>query len=137
MQSCTRMAGSSHILRETEYEGNTVSLICVLTSELVLAAISRYHQGNADATWKAALRRSTLGFDGKGLIEEVGSSVIMAAGLVSAGQTHDAPQILDRMLPSAQIMLLSQHPQVCMWLIEVSMDSSTTVAGSVRRTVKS
>ncbi|OCT45113.1 hypothetical protein CLCR_05631 [Cladophialophora carrionii] len=102
----------------------------------VLAAVSGYYQGNADGTWKMALHNNASEYDGKGLTEAIGASIIMAAGLIAAGQAPDATQILNRTLPLAEVMLLSQHPQLCYWLTEVSMDTSQTVAGSVRRAVK-
>jgi hypothetical protein len=102
----------------------------------VLAAVSHYYQGNADGTWKIALHHNAAEYDGKGLTEAIGSSVMMAAGLIAAGQAQNATQILNRTLPLAEVMLLSQHPQVCYWVTEVSMDTSQTVAGSVRRAVK-
>jgi hypothetical protein len=105
--------------------------------ERVLTAISRYYQGNADDTWKTALRQNASEYDGKGLTEAFGASTTMAAGLIAAGQAHNATQILNRMLSLAQVMLLSQHPQVCFWLIEVSMDTSETAVGNVRRAIKS
>ncbi|ETI21434.1 hypothetical protein G647_07781 [Cladophialophora carrionii CBS 160.54] len=102
----------------------------------VLAAVSGYYQGNADGTWKVALHNNASEYEGKGLTEAIGASIIMAAGLIAAGQAPDATQILNRTLPLAEVMLLSQHPQLCYWLTEVSMDTSQTVAGSVRRAVK-
>jgi hypothetical protein len=102
----------------------------------VLAAVSRYYQGNADGVWKLSIHRNAVEYVGKGLTEAIGASVIMAAGLVAAGQVNDATMVLHRTLPLAEVMLLSQHPQVCFWLVEISMDTSHTVAGSVRRAIK-
>src|ERR1700743_2314305 len=82
------------------------------------------------------LRHKAPEYEGKGLTEAIGASIIMAAGLIAAGRAQSARQILNRTLPLAEVMLLSQHPQVCYLLTEVSMDTSQTAAGSVRRAVK-
>lgn len=103
----------------------------------VLTAVSQYYQGNAEGPWKSALRRHAAEYEGKGLTESIGSSIIMAAGLVSAGKVQNAVQILNKTLPLAEALLLSQHPQVCYWLTETAMDSTQTGAGRVRRVVKS
>lgn len=102
----------------------------------VLTAVSRYYQGNADGTWKVALRNNATEYDGKGLTEGLATSIIMASGLIAAGQASNATLILNRTLPLAEVLLLTQHPQVCYWLIELGMDTTQTVAGHVRRSVK-
>ena len=102
----------------------------------VLTAISRYYQGNADGTWKVALRNNATEYDGKGLTEGLATSIIMASGLVAAGQASYATLTLNRTLPLAEILFLTQHPQLCYWLIELGMDTTQTVAGRVRRSIK-
>ena len=102
----------------------------------VLGAVSRYYEGNAEGTWKHALRHNAAEYQGKGLTESIGASVLMAAGLVAAGEASNATAMLDRTLPLAEIMLTSQHPQVCFWLLDACMDTGQTVYGNIRRAIK-
>ena len=104
--------------------------------ERILTAISQYYLGNADSTWKAALRHNATEFDGKGLTEAIGTSVLMAGGLVAAGQAALASRMMEKTRELGAAMLLSQHPQVFYWLLEVSMDTTQTATGSVKRTTK-
>ncbi|OAP62902.1 hypothetical protein AYL99_02129 [Fonsecaea erecta] len=104
--------------------------------ERVLTAISSYHRGNAGDIWKRAMLRNAAEFDGNGLCEAIAVSVMLAAGFISAGQSEIASQALSRILPLSRVMLLSQHPQVCFYLTEISMDTSTNVSGSLRASFK-
>ncbi|KIW33552.1 uncharacterized protein PV07_00392 [Cladophialophora immunda] len=104
--------------------------------ERVLAAISNYHQGNAGGIWKTVMLQNAAEFDGNGLCEAMAVSIMLAAGFISAGQSESASQVLNRTLPLARIMLLSQHPQLCFYLTEISMDTSNTVAGRLRSSWK-
>ncbi|EXJ76813.1 uncharacterized protein A1O5_01321 [Cladophialophora psammophila CBS 110553] len=104
--------------------------------ERVLTAISSYHQGNAAGIWKTAMLQNASEFDGNGLTEAISVSIMLAAGFIAAGQSESASQILNTTLPLARIMLLSQHPQLCFYLTEISMDTSKTVVGSLRASWK-
>ncbi|KAH0848494.1 hypothetical protein AYO21_00727 [Fonsecaea monophora] len=103
----------------------------------VLTAISNYHQGNAGGIWRTVMQQNAAGFDGNGLCEAMAVSIMLAAGFISSGQPDTATQVLDRTLPLARALLLSQHPQLCYYFNEISMDTSNTVAGSVRASWKS
>lgn len=100
--------------------------------ERALAAASRYYQGNADGLWRRPVTEKGLELDRKGLTESLAVSVMLVAGLITAGQKENAAAALNKTLPLASQVLLSQHPQVGYWLIETSMDTSPTVAGRLR-----
>ena len=102
----------------------------------VLGAVSRYYEGNADGTWRMALHNKASEYDGNGFVEAVAVSIIMATGLIAAGQAGNATQVLNKTLPLAEAMLLGQHPQICFYVVEISADTSQTVAGNVRRAIR-
>lgn len=102
-----------------------------VTYERILSATSRYYQGHADSTWTPPTE-----FDGRPESELFFVSVMTAAGLISAGQPESARSLLDRTLPLAKDMLLSHHPQTFYMLVEMSMDTSSSVIGNLRASIK-
>ncbi|KIY03962.1 uncharacterized protein Z520_00654 [Fonsecaea multimorphosa CBS 102226] len=99
--------------------------------ERVLTAISSFYQGNTGGVWKRVMLQNAAEFDGNGLTEAIATSTIVAAGLVAAGQSESANQVLTRSLPLSRLWLLSQHPQLCFYLTEISTNTSNTVASSL------
>jgi len=102
----------------------------------VLAAVSQYYEGNADGAWKMALRQNAVEYNGKGLMEAVGASMIMAAGLLAADQAQSAALILSKTRPLTEAIIYNQHPQVCSWMVEISMADTPKMACSARPSAK-
>ncbi|KEF55745.1 uncharacterized protein A1O9_08495 [Exophiala aquamarina CBS 119918] len=100
--------------------------------ERIVSSITRYYSGNSEARWKTALSQSTAKLDQNFESLRYMGLVVTVAALVTAGRSLQAYEALDKIIPTARNMLLSQHPMSFWLLVDQIMDTSHTVLGKLR-----
>jgi len=100
--------------------------------ERLVSSITRFYSGNAEADWKSALSVGTAKLDQDFESLRYMGLVVTVAALVTAGRSVQAYETLDKIIPTARNMLLSQHPMSFWLLVDQVMDTSQTVLGNLR-----
>lgn len=98
----------------------------------LVSSITRFYSGNAESSWKTALSQGTAKLDQNFESLRYLALVMTVAALVTAGRSVQAYETLDKIIPTARNMLLSQHPMSFWLLIDQVMDTSQTVLGNLR-----
>jgi hypothetical protein len=106
--------------------------------EQILLQTSAFFWGQFESSWSARLReRGNTYFDKISGMERFAGSVTTAGGLLALGHVDTASSILGDVLPKLPELLVSQHPQVCWLLADLSLSaSSDTPLGRLRSQVK-